>query len=84
MAIKQTALCDRCGELIVGEGFSAAFYAGSHGVTIKAKAEIALHEVGSKHFCGKTCLVKAIGDAIDGLPNGRQKEEKRYGIVGRN
>jgi len=84
MAIKQTALCDRCGELIVGDGYSAAFYVGSHGATIKVKAEIALHEVGNKHFCGKTCLVKEIGDTIDGLPNTRQKEEKRYGIVGRN
>jgi len=84
MTIKQTALCDRCGELIVGDGYSAAFYVGSLGATIKVKAEITVNEVNNKHFCGQTCLVKEISDVIGRLPNSKQKEEKRYGIVGRN
>lgn len=83
MTIKQTACCDRCGELIVGDGYSAAFFVGSQGVTIKVKAEITSFETVNKHFCGKTCLVKEIGDVIDRLPAAKQKrEERRYGIVG--
>jgi len=89
MAIKQTALCDRCGELIAGDGYSAAFYVGSLGATIKVKSKIAAHAVGNKHFCGQTCLIREISEVVGRLPNGRPKIDmfpinpRAKGAVGR-
>ncbi len=83
MAIKQTASCDRCGEMIHGTGFSASFFKGSQGAVIKTKAEITSYDPTMKHFCGKTCLVHEISDYIDEIPGagGKHKEEKVYATI---